>query len=282
MSYGKNETPASPEKVVEAAADAALTGAIEAAKLSSSAVLVAFASNPAVAALATVMPVVLSGLWWTGMHWKRIEAERLWRRITDDWAASEDVTREEIEGRIAARAEEPAVREVIMRSVRALMEQVDSATTVPLGALAQEYLRDPVNKPDAFFRGAVRVLSEIDGGELNELREMLDWVLRTTSRDEVEIRAWNLEVRSRLPGFDELQAEPWVLVTLVDDVVADEPWEREDARITFARVSEPERIFQLLQANGLALPGRATVAGAAPPHIRVPRLTAARFRRTLG
>ncbi|WP_438035104.1 hypothetical protein [Sorangium sp. So ce204] len=160
--------------IVETGTDAAATYALEAAKMSSTAATAAFANNPGVMALATVLPFAVAGVFWTAMNWKRIEAERFWNTLRERWACDDDISREEVAGILESRAEEPAVRETIMRSVRALMDQVDSTSTVPLAALALEYLRDPANKPDSFFRGSVRLLSDLAADELEELRSMLD------------------------------------------------------------------------------------------------------------
>ncbi len=67
--------------------------------------------------------------------------------------------------------ENPAARDVILKAVRQLQD-VDDVAVPALGRLADEYLKN--KKPaDSFFRGASRLLTELDSTEFASLQTLL-------------------------------------------------------------------------------------------------------------
>jgi hypothetical protein len=70
---------------------------------------------------------------------------------------------------------DPGFRDRVHATLRELEASLDIETAPAFGALAAEYAwPDPPRPPDAFFRGALKLLRSIAGGELNALQTMCE------------------------------------------------------------------------------------------------------------
>jgi hypothetical protein len=251
------DTVAAVTATAGAAAVAAITGSFQIA---------------VVTALATFMPAVFAVAGEAAVRHKRGQYDRMFTALAERWAEDENMTSEEVAGFLEAHKEEPWVHDTVWRTVRSLMEAADDAATVPLGLLAQEYMRDK-QRPDAYFRGTVRLLQELNAEEFRELRAMLDWVLAETVRPIVIVTArgggahsWRLYIMRDVEGDGDAEAQNETAATMKTADV----------------VSEPERLFALLEGTGIGLPPRADRWGGGFPDVRLERVVAERLRRLLG
>ncbi|MDI1449337.1 hypothetical protein [Polyangium sp. 6x1] len=221
---------------------AALTGTV-------GAVGAALGTNPTmapwqvalIAGFVALMPGVLAASSEAFVTRKRRSAQKFWDTITKKWAESEDKTPEEIAGLLEARKDEPHINETIWRSIRSLMEAADEAATMPLAVLAQDYLRQE-KRPDAFFRGTVRLLQELDRLEMEELATMLNCALETSQRPQIIIRA-------NLPD----------LAGSGDRYMLSVNGDGGGTRLFHNILSDPLRLFGLLEREQLTNPSGTTV-----------------------
>jgi len=111
------------------------------------------------AALVGVVGFVLK----EGLSWKSREIDRWWEAVrgTDGPA---------FEAAVGARSGDADVQDTVMRSVRTLLDAFDPASTPPLARLSRWYLSEK-RRPDAFFRGATRLLAEATAPSLRALAE---------------------------------------------------------------------------------------------------------------
>lgn len=142
----------------KAAAGAALAGATFAASNN-------VGASIALGVVGTVLDDVRA---WVGNRRSRRLAS-WWESVVTASGSTPEATAE----RIRARLDEPAVGETILQAVRRLEDFVDDAAIPALGALTAEYLRED-RKPDAFFRGTVRVLSDCDAVDIAALRYVVE------------------------------------------------------------------------------------------------------------
>jgi len=102
-------------------------------------------------------------------RWKdrrRSEVDEWWEEVLMESGSDEGAA-----AQIKARSDEPAVEEVIVASLRALLDRVTPTVIPALGMLTREYLRE-AREPDAFFRAMARLLSDCTSGEYEVLRRM--------------------------------------------------------------------------------------------------------------
>ncbi|MDC3987297.1 hypothetical protein [Polyangium jinanense] len=232
--------PIESKDIVSAVAATALSVGAELAK----------SSNADIGQLAlvggiSVLPTILG--WGTSLHAQRKvkEAHRLWDTITSEWAKHEEMQPEEIAARLeerlrSERKEARYMHETIWRSIRGLMEAVDDAATVPLAVLAQEYLRNEQG-PDAFFRGVVSLLQELNRREMLEVCAMLKWALNSDVSNTACIVADHRDGR-------------WML-RLEQIMPKDESgtWTTRKGPYVDSMISEPDRILFLLEQNRLTV-----------------------------
>lgn len=170
---------------------------------------------------------------------KSADVDRWWSRVV----AEEEPARFEEE--IMRRADEPAVREVILRSVRALVDAADDAAIEPLARLARMYLPPtPLNPPDAFFRGTARMLGEASREELAGMVEVCRLVLLADS-------SFVTLAAKQPPG----SPTSWIIVINEHD---DEQRTNSLSKIDpprWAGAVAPDRVFSLLERNTLGRSG---------------------------
>jgi hypothetical protein len=223
---------------------------------------------------ASLLPWALTAVIAIARGWKEREAARWWYELLHG-QGDEQATSEEIAGLIAAHQEEPFVRETILRSVRAIGEAVDPAAVSPLALLAREYVREQ-KAPDAFFRGASRLLAELSATEVFDLRRLLSWVLVETARDDVTVNAHEWK---RVAG--ELRKVPWYIELLRDEFVGTTTESPNRDAVTTG-ISDPLRLFHLLRTNNLGSEGQGVAFDAGPGKVVLARVTIERLRRLLG
>lgn len=240
-----------------------------AAAAGTSSLIAGSGADPVVAvAAATALAVLPQILGAVAERWKRrmqVRAERFLQTIIDTWARDEDKTPDEVAGLLEARTADPDVADAIWRAVRGLMEAPNDAAAVPLGILVAGYTREK-RPADAFFRGVVRLLQDLEGSEIQELRQLLYWVASTTGRAEVELVA-------RRGAVDTARDE------FVDLVGVDGMTEK---RVHTTVVSDPERLFALLAGNGLAISRPHARFDVALPEIALRRSVVERLLHILG
>jgi hypothetical protein len=224
---------------------------------------------------AAFLPVFLTTTIDIARKWKERDAAQWWHDVLFG-QQDDDVTAEEIAGIIEANQEKPFVRETILRGVRAVGESVDSAVVVPLAMLTREYVHEK-NPPDAFFRGVSRMLSELSASELDELRNLFDWVLNESKRDEITLSAHNQEAAK---GNVWIRI-PWRIELLRDQFVGIQSNDPHRYAIKTG-ISDPKRLFHLLRVNGLAWEGRGVAFDAGPAKVVFERATIAHFRVIIG
>jgi hypothetical protein len=221
--------------------------------------------SPAVAAFTMAMFAVLPEAVGTLManHAERIRARtaRGWRALLEAYAPGEDMTPEQAAAELEGLKDDPNVADAMWRLVRGFMEAPNDAAAEPLGVLAAEYVR--LRRPaDTFFRGTVRLLSEITETEVADLRGLLGWVLSSTRRSRVTVLTNDLEEHKRPPEVVQgvlrsattYERVPWYVQLRRDD--PDRPEEADnvaqDAWIRFATPPQDAgRLFTLLKASGL-------------------------------
>lgn len=130
------------------------------------------------AGLVAIFPPVVAALSEVGIRRMRARADRFYASIVENWATDNEMTAEEVAGKLEAHKEDPNVADAIWRAVRRLMDAPNDDAAVPLGVLAAEYARDkrPAN---AFFRGTTRLLTELSPAESRDLQRLVYWTLET-------------------------------------------------------------------------------------------------------
>lgn len=228
-------------------------------------------SKPELAAamvLAALFPPVLAALTEASARRLKARADNFFQSVVDSWANDEDITTEEVAARLDARRDDPNVNDAIWRAVRGLMDAPNEAAAIPLGVLAAEYAREK-QKADVFFRGAVRLLSDLSAEETAELEALLSWVLKSTQRPKVLVLARNKTMNS-----GKIEETPWRITTALDVPTQGE--------IVFEKqVEDAGRLLTLLTTNGLARDPRGSYYDSSPVEAEFERQTAARLARIL-
>ena len=214
--------------------------------------------------------------------WKEADAAKWWFNVLHGPDPSDEATAEEIAGLIDAHQDKPFVRETILRSVRMLYDAVDKRATLPLAVLAREYLRGQ-KAPDRLFRGAAGLLAETSAEEMDELAQLLDWVLAKTKRSRVILNA--LEQQQQ-------EGESWLYVPWWFRIRRDDPGGEDHGDRTSKDPAayldsdfhprDGDRLLFLLQNNGLAR-GHVTggLRGSGAPQIEIERVVAERLAQLL-
>jgi hypothetical protein len=221
-----------------------------------------------------VFPVMLMNLIGYAWRWRQRAAAKWWYHFLYG-PEDDEVTPEELAGRVEAHKDEPFVRETILRSVRALADSADDAAVIPLAVLAREYTGAGTS-PDAFFRGTARLLVELSRNEISALRLLLNWVLVEAKRAQITLYAG--QDQKMVDGT--LSKIPYVKL-LRDEFVgvrSDDP--NREVRIT--GITDPRRLFYLLRINGLGQEGRGVAFDAGPGKIALDRSTIVHLRKVLG
>ena len=248
--------------------DAATTvGAASAA--AASALMVAPSAAPGVlalaAALVAVFPPILGALTEAGVRRMKARGDRFFQALVDDWAQQANLTHEDVTRILEDAKDDPNIADASWRAVRGLMEALNDAAAVPLGVLAAEYMRNQL-PADFFFRGAVRLLQELEADELDDLRKLLVWALSSTKR------TGELQLVSRHGSIDILLDE------FANDPAADSVPDKH-SHISIA--SDSRRLFSLLTLNGLVGSAPTSRWGGGIPEINLPRNIAERLSRIL-
>jgi hypothetical protein len=127
----------------------------------------------AVAAVPPAMAVVKSAFALFGRS-KQADADAWWQETAKRFTRR---TKTDFHERIAERIDDRGVHETIVRAARALSEIVDPTAIPIIAELTAEYLQYEW-KADRFFRGALRLLSEVGAAELAQLRTLLRFAVR--------------------------------------------------------------------------------------------------------
>jgi len=218
--------------------------------------------------LAALFPPVIAAMTETTARRMKTRGDRFYQSMVDSWANDENLTAEGVAGRLEARKEDPDVADAVWRAVRGLMDAPNDAAAVPLGVLAADYAREK-RKADVFFRGTVRLLSELSASEVGELQALLSWVLGSTQRQQVLLLA-----RNKTMVDNEIRQTPWQVTT-----VRDAP---ERGELVYEEhPTDGDRLLTLLTANGLARDPRGSYLDFSPVEAEVERLVVERLVRLL-
>jgi hypothetical protein len=229
-------------------------------------VAVASAATPAAivaSAMVGALPQSLVSIIGIARRWKEGDAAKWWHQVLYS-PLPDGVTPEEIAGRIDARQDEPCVRETILRSIRTLLDCVDSCVVTPLALLAREYLREG-QIPDDFFRGVSRVLSDVSAAEFADLQVLCSCMAEQPG-EWVGIRSGTPDIvphGARLEWEHPTSGRPALETTIVD-------------------VRHTPRLLRLLVRNDLGVDVGVVGGGVHGECIRVHVSTATRLRRIVG
>ena len=150
--------------------------------------------------------------WWKGL----IENE--------DWEEPQ-----EVQGIIEAKIRESSkAKETVYAAAREILDAVSDEAVEVIGSLTAEYIRGELG-PDAFFRGAVRLLADVSSEELKMLRKMINF-------------------------SGEMAADKTELLANDDGTVDAQDWQQHDVRHSPKLGDLPtlRRLTRLLLANDLA------------------------------
>lgn len=202
--------------------------------VSGGAAALATGASPAMAAfLAAVAPAAALFYGWT-----EDLARKRWAALLAAYFADVGpLSAEEMEEQLRVDGENPCLQEVLIETVRSVGEALDGAVVPALARLARRY-KASGNRPDAFFRGMRRVLSDLDAEEFEALKLLVDKVLAIDlgeSRDQVVLERAALE-----PG-----GTPQL------SFVRPGPRSVDNERIGIGDVPRALRLFHLLKTNDL-------------------------------
>jgi hypothetical protein len=238
-----------------AAATAATAGALLSAGVS-----------PVGAALVAGAATVLAGLVGGGFKFLVARAESRWHLW---YAAYVEGFAEDpalVEAHLHAEAEDPIVQELVVENARAIAEALTDSVVPVLARLTREY-KSAKRRPDAFFRGMRRVLSDLSEDEYGALRGLVGLAASVDPRDN----------RMRWVGLDRIGETVHLHALTVGDPVGSLQSERH-AESLWSPVLE--RLFHLLDANGLATDTHA-VAGVSNQYAFVLEIAVARRMKAL-
>jgi hypothetical protein len=105
---------------------------------------------------------------------QRNRAGRLWRAFVHAFGA--DSTPAEAAGYLEAHAAEPHVYESVTAAVRAMLDAFADEAVPALGAIAAVYTREKT-RPDGFFRGFARLVTDLSSSEYRQLQETVRGIL---------------------------------------------------------------------------------------------------------
>ncbi|WP_437783302.1 hypothetical protein [Sorangium sp. So ce1097] len=223
---------------------------------------------------ASLLPWALTTVLGIACRWKELETTKWWYGLLHG-QGDDETTPEEIAGLIDAHQEEPFVRETILRSVRALLDAVDPAAVSPLAVLAREYVGEQ-KTPDAFFRGTTRVLAELSGNELADLRKVVSWVLSACKEDRCMLVAFDQDF-SAGDHEDDWPTIPWRVLMFTGGSKS-----LQDADSVLEGTQNPVRLLRLMEVNDLATRPSMPGWGVDPLRVTVEIHTLGRLARVLG
>jgi hypothetical protein len=143
-----------------------------------------------------------------------------------------------VEAQLHAEAEDPVVQELVVENARALAEALTDSVVPVLARLTREY-RAAKRRPDAFFRGMRRMLSDLSEDEFRTLGSL---VLRVAA-------VHTTNDQQRWVGFDRLGATMRLLLLTVGRPVGSFQSEK-DGELPWSPLVL--RLFHLLDANGFS------------------------------
>ncbi len=137
--------------------------------------------------------------------------------------------------------------DVILEGLRAAISTVDNAALPALGRLTRMYLRTSTGKRDRFFRCCTRMLCDIDGEEIEQIRKIVVWSLNVVARDEFQLTQRGSSVL----------------------VVKDEHQHEQSDKVGIHATIELDasHVFDLLADYSLLRPTSAAYFGGTPPNI---------------
>lgn len=246
------------------------------AKLSDAIVTVAVGGAAATLATTTAVPAVAviagaalaNGAGSILALFQDVAANRRRARVTR-WAEAMFSSPEEasaFEQDYKLRAENPDFQQLIVEGLRAIDDAIDEAVVPALGRLMGEFL---TSKPDAFFRGVRRLLSDLTSGELFELEQLLQALRHPATAARIG-RQTTLCCRS-VPGRSD-QSQGDYVVSCTYPLPPEEARARSLAndRLDLGQFPSAIRLFHLLKVNGLAsepLGGGMVFGTATGPHV---------------
>ena len=151
------------------------------ATATTAALAVATGGHPA-AVVATVFSGIAAFVLRHALDWKANEVTRWWEQVRAGDDGDGGPVGVAFEQQLEERVDEPAVRETILRGVRAVIDVVDPAAIRPLARLTRLYTIER-REPDSFFRGSVRLLVEANAGDLEQMVELLIWITTTMTEE---------------------------------------------------------------------------------------------------
>lgn len=136
-------------------------------------------------ALLAIFPAVVALATAAGFKRSKRRADRFYKTIVNEWKGDSEKTAEEVAAEVEELiGERDDAADVIWRAVKGLLDAPSDRVALCLGVLAAEYLKD--EKPaDGFFRGVVRLLSDLSSREIDDLAAVLRLILTTTKRDTI-------------------------------------------------------------------------------------------------
>lgn len=146
------------------------------------------------------------------------------------WGASPEIVQEEIR-RALEEDEDESRREAMWLAVKQLVDCVSDESLVPIASLTAERLQAKL-PIDVFYRGAIRLLADLSGGELEQLRTILSIAERANPAHEGPIR---------------LVAAPPKFFRVDDIIGEEESTHGEETSLTF----NPVRLVTLLRDSHL-------------------------------
>jgi hypothetical protein len=154
-----------------------------------------------IAAVLAMLPSAVSLGLGVALETRKRMAVTFWNKVVEQ---SNGKTAEEVAGILEANAENPFVYETVEESIKGLLNAVDPSVVPAIGTLAAFYL-ERKKRPDDFFRGMVRMLSEFSEQEYISFVALMRKVRgHRTTEEEVFLFSWTRNGRStaehQLPG----------------------------------------------------------------------------------
>ena len=141
------------------------------------------ASNPALQAFMDIFLPTAGLSLGRGLH--HLHTRRL-PKFIDGTLRAFNGNRKKFQDVADERKADPAYHETMYRSFRSMMDALDADVVEALGMLNGQYLIEG-KKPDWYFRGLGRLLSDLDSSEFDQLKRMLGGVVEAANQaDQVD------------------------------------------------------------------------------------------------
>ncbi len=223
----------------------------------------------AVAGAAAAAPYVVGkAIVWV-IERNNVRMTKWFEAISNKFGNEPDRVRERIESKFLHEGDRTSA--TVLESADVLLRAVDDALVPAIGALTAEYLQGGC-APDAFFRGALRVLGELTASEAGEFSGFLDACAYAHEEQlEVIIEPGEKDVSHAISDGRDFKL---TVQAFRGDRSADPP-----ATISIASAAAM-RFFYLLKTHGLARdnPGGFFDTISGPQVLRIQRSTAQRLR----